>query len=244
MEIRKVFTQLVEELFDKGEILKSQYLVNNCIPLDLKDDPSIIDIKDRVNSHINNISKWSIDGRPYSGTYATVEFDNFPKFVLARKKILDKLKYGKILDIGCYSCDFLNGMTVKGFTGYGIDIHSELMDILQTTSTSVLKFGCAEMIPYQDNFFDVVTAFDVLEHVIDFDTALAEIERVCEQDGLIIINLPRMTLNYKDESHEHMRMFDDEDINRIWGDKKDFKFEFCNDELGRPTSFITYTNGR
>ena len=88
----------------------------------------------------------------------------------------------------------------------------------------------------------MITVFDTLEHVVDLDKSISEIERVCKSDGMVIINLPRMTLGYVDDSHEHMRMFDDDDINRIWGSKKNFNFEFCKDELDRPTSFITYTN--
>ena len=99
-----------------------------------------------------------------------------------------------------------------------------------------------ENIPYSKSVFDIVTAFDVMEHVVDLDRALLEIERVCKPGGLIIINLPRMTSGYKDEAFEHMRMLSDQDIEEIWGKKDNYTFELCKDELGRDTSFITYTN--
>jgi hypothetical protein len=51
-----------------------------------------------------------------------------------------------------------------------------------------------------------------------------------------------MTTGYKDESHEHLRMFSDKNIEDVFGKKRDYCFEFCEDELGNPTSFITYTN--
>ena len=246
MEIKKAFIEVFKELFDRGEILKAQYLVNNCVPLDIKNSPDIIDVKEEVNRHVEQICKWSEDGRTYPGTHATVKFNSFPKFVLARDILLNRCIGDNILDIGCYSGVFLNQMDIDGFSCSGIDIHKELMEKLNTESISgpYYKFGSVSKIPFQDDGFDTVTAFDILEHVIDLDKSISEIERVCKPGGLIIVNLPRMTLGYKDESHEHMRMLDDEDINRIWGNKKDFKFEFCNDEFGRPTSFITYTNNK
>ena len=165
---------------------------------------------------------------------------------MAKNKILSR--YKNILDIGCYSGVFLREMAnIKHINGkficVGMDIHKELMDILSKQNPDIVfKFGLAESIPFESKSFDVVTAFDVLEHVLNFWGALDEIERVCKKGGLILINLPRMTIGYKDESGEHLRMFDDNMINSNWGHKKDFKFEFCNDELGRPTSFISYTN--
>lgn len=246
--MKKEFIELYKELFNRGEILKAQQLVNNCVPLELKKDSDILKIKEEVNSHIDQIKDWSINGRLYPGTHAVVQFDMFPKFVLAKDKIIKHGNVDKILDVGCYSGVFVNEMRKNGFTSYGVDIHKELMDILNNEYPNkkyqfgTYRSGSIEDLPYGQNNFDVVTAFDILEHVIDFDKALSEIERVCKSGGLIIINLPRMTPGYIDESLEHMRMFDDEDINRIWGHKKNFKFEFCNDELGRPTSFITYIN--
>lgn len=244
MEIRKVFTQLVEELFDTGEILKAQYLVNNCIPLDIKNNSQIVELKDKINNHIDEIKKWSIEGRPYPGTYAIAKFETFPKFVLAKKRILEKYKSGKLLDVGCYSGVFIDGMSDAGFGCLGVDVHKELIGILQDKNygdtEKQFMFSPIEHLDVADNESDIVTAFDVLEHVIDLYKAISEIERVCKPDGMIIINLPRMTVGYRDESHEHLRMFDDDDINRIWGHKKDFKFEFCEDEFNRPTSFITY----
>ena len=246
MEIKKVFLQLFEELLNTGEILKAQYLINNCVPLDIKYDPQVIDVKNKVNEHINEIKKWNIDGRPYPGTHVTVDFNLMPKFVKAKDIIINRNLSGNLLDVGCYTGVFMQEMAKLNIVCHGIDIHAELMFHLEDNGTDKnIKyiFGSSENMQSLDSdYFDIVTTFDVLEHTLDFDKSLSEIERVCKSGGIIIINLPRMTIGYKDESGEHLRMFDDEDINRIWGHKKDFKFEFCQDELGRPTSFITYTN--
>ena len=63
MEIKKSFIQIFEELFHKGEILKSFSLVNYCVPLELKDDPQIKSIREMVNSRIDDIRIWSQVGR-------------------------------------------------------------------------------------------------------------------------------------------------------------------------------------
>lgn len=245
MEIKQAIKRIFDELFDKGEILKAQYFINNCVPLELRDDQTILQIKADVNAHVDEIKRWVENGRPYPGTHVTIDFNLMPKFVKAKDIIINRNLLGSLLDVGCYSGVFMKEMAKSNIFCCGIDVHRELMGFLDADNLDKrleYKFGSAENIPYEDKRFDAVVAFDTLEHVIDFDKSISEMERVCKSGGLIIINLPRMTLGYIDESHEHLRMFDDDDINRIFGSKKDFVFEFCQDELGRPTSFITYIN--
>ncbi|MEX0595347.1 MAG: class I SAM-dependent methyltransferase [Candidatus Paceibacterota bacterium] len=239
MEIKKAYIEVFNELFHRGEIIKAFNLVNYAIPLELKDDPQIIGIKDAVEDRINEFRTWSKVGRKYPGTHATVNFDDMPKFPKAKEIIRKRYpKGGNILDLGCYSGSFIFGMRDCGYKCTGIDVHKQLMEKLG----SGFHFGATSNTGFPNDTFDITTAFDVLEHVLDFWQTLEEIERVCKPNGLIIINLPRMIYGYKDESLEHVRMFDDDMINKIWGHKKDYDFQFCKDELDNPTSFITYTN--
>lgn len=232
------------ELFTRGEMLKAENFINNCIPLELQEDKSILKLRKECNDRISEIKSWQ-NGRPYPGTHAEAKFEDFPKFVLARKKIKERYPDDNvlILDIGCYSGVFAKGIIAGPMGCYGIDIHKELVEKLETENkigNNFFKFGTMEDIPFSDERFNVVTAFDVLEHATDLETAISEVERVTKPGGLIIINLPRMTPGYVDEAFEHLRMFSDSDIQKIWGDKKEFKLEKCKDEFGRPTSFITY----
>lgn len=45
-------------------------------------------------------------------------------------------------------------------------------------------------LPYQDNAFDLVCAFDVVEHVEDHQLAIQELFRVCKPGGHIFITVP------------------------------------------------------
>lgn len=233
-----------EELFYRGEILKAQKFLAECLPLWLEDDPHIAQLRDRVDSHVEKIKSWSV-GRPYPGSYAIDKAEKFPKFPLAKKKILEQYQSGSILDVGCYAGIFVREMAKEGFQCTGTDVYSELMELFNKESggNPHFEFAAAESLPFPSRTFDVVTAFDVLEHVIDFQKALFEIESVAKLGALIIINVPRMTPGYKDEALEHVRMFGDKEINRIWGKRQHYTFELCKDELGRDTSFITYRNG-
>jgi len=44
--------------------------------------------------------------------------------------------------------------------------------------------------PFQNDTFDRARAFDVLEHVADFNAALEEIHRICKADAVVLVRMP------------------------------------------------------
>jgi ubiquinone/menaquinone biosynthesis C-methylase UbiE len=50
--------------------------------------------------------------------------------------------------------------------------------------------GSITELPYPDNAFDCVCAFDVVEHVEDHQKAISELFRVCKPGGKIFITVP------------------------------------------------------
>lgn len=250
MEIKKTFLQLFYDLYTKGEMLKAEKLLNNCIPLELQDDEDILNIRKEVIERLNDIRDWNNNGRPTPNDYAKIyDINLFPKFTKALEKIEEYFEnnhidgYKEILDVGCYTAGFINYLAQNGYKCVGIDIHKDLMIKLngETHGDPLFIYSRVENISqYFDQKFHVVTAFDVLEHCLDVGPAVSAIESVAKNNALIVINLPRMTSFYKDEALEHLRMFSDKDIKNIFGNKKNYKFELCRDELDRETSFITY----
>jgi SAM-dependent methyltransferase len=93
----------------------------------------------------------------------------------------------KILDIGCGPRGSLEWATmaaervgldplVDRYRALGIDHHS----------THYVK-ASAEEIPYPDDYFDVVSSINSLDHVDDVDAAIREMIRVLAPGGLIVL---------------------------------------------------------
>jgi SAM-dependent methyltransferase len=57
-----------------------------------------------------------------------------------------------------------------------------------------LEEGC---LPFVDNFFDLVNFSNVLEHIINRQTVLAELKRVKKKDGLAVISVPNTDTAWK-----------------------------------------------
>src|SRR3989339_802639 len=47
-------------------------------------------------------------------------------------------------------------------------------------------------LPYEDNFFDIVIAGEIIEHIFDTDLFLAEIRRVLKSGGKLLISTPNI----------------------------------------------------
>ena len=98
---------------------------------------------------------------------------------------------GKILDIGCANGIFLYYCEKNGWEPYGIE-QSEIAVNYATKELDLnVKQGTLEDVKYPDDFFDVVTMFDVIEHLPDPKKTLQKIHKILKPNGLLIV----MTIN-------------------------------------------------
>ena len=136
---------------------------------------------------------------------------------VARKKIIMDLIYRylnkssdiKILDIGCGSGLMLNVLEDVGQT-YGMDVSDEAINFSkQIFRGKVAKGFLPDQIPYQESFFDLITALDVIEHVEKDDDSLKAIYRLLVPGGKAVITVPAFMLLWSrfDELNEHKRRY-------------------------------------
>jgi len=74
---------------------------------------------------------------------------------------------------------------------------------IQALNASVLE------LPFEDNSFDLVCCFDVIEHVEDDDTAVQEMQRVMSKAGHLFITVPAFMFlwSHHDEVNHHHRRY-------------------------------------
>lgn len=95
---------------------------------------------------------------------------------------LKKYKFDSLLDVGTgkgvFPTTVIENKLCK--TVHGIDIAKS---VKQKTNGWIFKQAPAHMLPYKNKEFDVITCFDVLEHLIeeDVETALSEFARVAKK---------------------------------------------------------------
>ncbi len=77
-----------------------------------------------------------------------------------------------------------------------LDIDPELAPDNSNDAQADFVVGDARALPYDDNTFDVVTLFDVLEHIEEDDLAAAEAMRVTKVGGYVLISTPYYDWHY------------------------------------------------
>ncbi len=115
----------------------------------------------------------------------------------------------KILNMGAGTGDDLS--VIKQFGEiYVIDIDPNALELIPKELIVEKKLCDACNIPYPDDFFDLVVAFDVLEHIEDDITAINEIGRVMKPNGVFVFTVPAFNFLYSshDRALNHFRRYD------------------------------------
>ena len=99
----------------------------------------------------------------------------------------------KVLEVGCGAGGMAKAIKAyrQDLQVYGCDISEHAIQVARQTASEVdFELGNAYDLPYEDNSFQAVVMFDVLEHLDDPLQAISEIRRVLQDDGLFHLFVP------------------------------------------------------
>lgn len=98
----------------------------------------------------------------------------------------------KVLDVGC-----ANGAILNPFVGqhelHGVDLSPALVKLANDAGVkTVLHDIEADPLPYPDKTFDVIFCGETIEHQVDTDWLMYELNRVLKPDGQLILTFPNI----------------------------------------------------
>lgn len=103
----------------------------------------------------------------------------------------------KILDVGCGIGYLLKAIRKKNeeceLNGIDFNINVKSLSI----SNCKIKIEDVKKLSFENNYFDIVYALDVLEHIKEVEMAIKEIKRVLKPNGKLIITGPTESFFYK-----------------------------------------------
>jgi 2-polyprenyl-3-methyl-5-hydroxy-6-metoxy-1,4-benzoquinol methylase len=98
----------------------------------------------------------------------------------------------KVLDIGCLTGFFLDSIKKIGdIDCYGIEPSKWAVEICNNKGLKVVQ-GYFENYDYPNNYFDVITLFDCIEHVKKPFQLLEKVNKILKKDGIIVISTPNI----------------------------------------------------
>lgn len=122
-------------------------------------------------------------------TQAEARIDTFK----AALRLIEKytgFKTGRILDVGAAAGFFLKAAKDGGWETYGVEPSRWSVDFGNENYDVNIKKGTLDNIKFKEEFFDVVTMWDVLEHVPNPKATLKEVYRILKPGGCLIVNYP------------------------------------------------------
>ena len=116
-----------------------------------------------------------------------------PLTIKRYNELLDKLeKYrssNNILDIGCGIGYFLVEAKKRGWNVYGLEYEQRAVEICKKKGIATFKGGIVD-VNFEENMFDVITSFEVIEHINNPMEELKKIKRILRKDGVFYITTP------------------------------------------------------
>jgi 2-polyprenyl-3-methyl-5-hydroxy-6-metoxy-1,4-benzoquinol methylase len=192
---------------------------NFCKSEFLKPQPTIDELNEIYS--IDYYSSWGIMEHNLNETVAEIKKETGRRNL---KRLAPFKTDGKLLDVGCALGYFLEVAKESGFDVYGVEISSFSSKIAQEKFGAAVVFnGILEQCPFQENEFDVITMFDLLEHTRNPLKVLKRAKSLLKNDGIISLTTPNASgllkfmfgkrwIHYK---AEHLYYFSKDGISKL-----------------------------
>jgi SAM-dependent methyltransferase len=116
---------------------------------------------------------------------------NSPERWRDRKAALTQCKQsGTLLDLGCSSGSFLAFMRCESWKLYGVEMSAEGARTAEEQSKAQVFVGSILDAPFPRESFDVITCFDVLEHLYEPKQVMARVGEWLKPGGIFYVLVP------------------------------------------------------
>lgn len=144
----------------------------------------------------------------------------------ARKEIINSLlkknvtgNNNHVLNVGAAT-----GETSTWLSNYGpvtsVEYEKDCCDFVKQKLNLDFIPASITALPFPENKFELVTAFDVIEHVEDHYKAVAEMIRVCKPGGLVAVTVPAFEFMWSkhDDINHHQRRYRIRELKKLFED--------------------------
>lgn len=100
---------------------------------------------------------------------------------------------GRWLDVGCSAGFVVKAASAAGFDAHGVEVEPAAVAYgRDTLDLKNLRCGYLEDQAYDTGSFDVISLYDVIEHVPDLNRIIAELHRILALNGVVEIRTPNV----------------------------------------------------
>ena len=107
------------------------------------------------------------------------------------RQLLARRPRGRVLDVGCYDGQFTR-QVLDHECVVGLDVSEAALRSAARREVRAVRGQVEARLPFRDASFATVLAAEVLEHVFDTQAVIAELCRVLEPHGWLVITTPNL----------------------------------------------------
>lgn len=139
----------------------------------------------------NNYDKGYFTGDPARSAYVNYK-DDKPFILKNMRQFMRRVEkhkpHGKLLDVGCALGFFVELALSKGYDAYGFDPSDYAVgEAKKLVDADRIKEGTISSVSYKPKSFDIITMFDVFEHLGDPGRDIAKLKTFLKDDGILVI---------------------------------------------------------
>uniref|UniRef100_A0A7C6A898 Class I SAM-dependent methyltransferase n=1 Tax=candidate division WOR-3 bacterium TaxID=2052148 RepID=A0A7C6A898_UNCW3 len=145
----------------------------------------------------NELKDFYNDARYFKGMYGESKYHPSQIWhrIVARKRLKLIAQFqakGKLLDIGSGYGIFLAVAKHYGWLVWGVELSKPACDYASSLYQLNIFNGEVEVANYPDQFFDVITSWDVLEHIPNPVIFLKGVRRIIKKSGYLALSVPNV----------------------------------------------------
>ncbi len=128
----------------------------------------------------------------YQTDYFSQKKEEKYRFAARMLKQIDRIKprMGRMLDVGCAAGFFLHAAKQRGWQTVGIELSQIAAAFARDQFGLEVVVGTLETTGLGSASFDVITAWDVIEHVTDPQKFVQAAARLLKHDGILVLGTP------------------------------------------------------
>lgn len=111
------------------------------------------------------------------------------------KSLIAPTQKAKILDIGVYRAELIidRVKNIKKPEIFAVDLDSQAIASCKKMGIKAKKYNIEKGLPYKSNYFDIVSANQIIEHLVNIDLFFSEINRVLKPKGYLILSTENLS---------------------------------------------------
>jgi SAM-dependent methyltransferase len=109
--------------------------------------------------------------------------------------MIKPVRYARVLEIGCHTGEWIidRVRNIENPDIYGIDLYQKHINLSRKLGIKAIIADAEKKLPFKSNFFDIISANQIIEHLVNIDEFIQELYRVLKPGGYVVLSTENLS---------------------------------------------------